>query len=369
MHDFPISPIRMACLAWILLAGSSITSVATADDQLRLRDICRLKGQEVNYLQGLGLVVGLNGTGDNQLNPTTRSLARMLQNMGGNIAIDGQGIPELRELEETSNVALVLVTASVPPAGAQQGDQLNCEVSAVNAKSLEGGRLVMALLLGPRADVPTVYAICNGPVSIPDPKLPTSGVIYNGCKMEATIENQFVHNGKLTLILDKDIASFSAAIDIKDSIDSLNQSGLSAGNGASDTLVIAQAIDQSHIEVAVPSAYTADPVKFVSLVLDIPLPHIKKSRRVVINEREGVIVIGEDVLINPVAINHKNLSIEARPNSGGFVPIDTESPGGRPKLKNLIEALNALNVPTQDVISIVRTLKRNGDLYGEVVMQ
>ncbi len=356
---------------WLLcFAVLMACAPCAADDQLRLRDICRLKGQETNKLQGLGLVVGLRGTGDDSVKPTTRALAQMMQKMGANIALDGQGIPDLSELDETGNVALVMVTASVPAAGAQQGDELNCEVSAISAKSLEGGRLMLAYLLGPRADVPTVYAIADGPISIPDISIPTTGIVFRGCKMEATIENQFVKNNVLTLVLDKDIASFSAAIDIQDSINGLNQSGLSAGNGASDTLVIAQAIDQLHVQVAVPTAYQAEPVKFVSLVLDIPLPHIKKSRRVVINEREGVIVIGEDILINPVAITHKNLSIEARAGAGGFVGVDTESPGQlRPKLKNLVEALNALNVPTQDVIAIIRTLKRNGDLYGEVVMQ
>ena len=215
-----------------------------------------------------------------------------------------------------------------------------------------------------------MYAVADGAISSPDRSMPTSGVIYGGCKMEATINNQFVHENKLTLILDKDIASFSTAIDVQDAINSLNQSGLSGGAGASDTFVIAQAIDQIHIDVAVPKAYQKEQVKFVSLVLDIPLPHIKKPKRVVINEREGVIVIGEDILINPVAINHKNLSIEARPTLGRFVGVDPNEAGQmKPKLKNLVDALNALNVPTQDVIAIIRTLKRNGDLYGEVVMQ
>ena len=230
---------------------------------------------------------------------------------------------------------------------------------------------MQSFLLGPRADVPVVYAIADGDVSIPNPGLATSGVVYSGCKMEASINNQFVENDTITLILDRDVASFSTAIDVQDAINSLNQSGLSQGNGGSDTLVIAKAQDQLHVLVEVPSAYRDQAVQFVSLVLDIPLPHIKKNKRVVINEREGVIVIGEDILINPVAINHKNLSIEARTaGAGRFVGVDPESPQQtRPKLKNLVEALNGLNVPTEDVIAIIRTLKRNGDLYGEVILQ
>lgn len=355
-------------LSLLLLAW--VCSQAAADDLLRLRDICRLKGQEENTLQGIGLVVGLNGTGDDSIKPTTRALAQMLQNMGGSISQTAEGMADLTEVKQTGNVALVMVTASIPGAGAQQGDQLNCHVSAISAKSLQGGRLMQAFMLGPRADVPTVFAIADGPISIPDPRLATSGVIYGGCKMEATIHNQFIDGNTLTLVLDRDIASFSTAIDVEDAINGLNQTGLSHGNGGSDTLVIAHAVDQLHVQVDLPAAFREQPVQFVSLVLDIPLPHIKKNKRVVINEREGVIVIGEDILINPVAINHKNLSIETRTDLGRFVGVDPETPTQiRPKLKNLVEALNALDVPTGDVIAIIRTLKRNGDLYGEVIFQ
>jgi flagellar P-ring protein FlgI len=243
-------------------------------------------------------------------------------------------------------------------------------VSAISASSLAGGRLVLAYLLGPRADVPKIYGIANGAISLPNPAIPTAGVIHGGCKMESTITNSFVQNNTLTLILDADIASFSTSVAIADAIDSLNQAGLGAGAGASDTMVDARAIDQLHVQVSVPIAYRDDPVKFVSLLLDLPLPNIKKSKSVVINEREGVIVMGEDVLINPVAINHKNLAIEAKPDAAGFIGIDVESPNMvRPKLKNLVEALNALKVPTEDVIAIIRTLKSNGDLYADLIIK
>ena len=344
-----------------------------AQDQLRLRDICRLKGQEENRIQGIGLVVGLKGTGDSELNPTTRTLARMIQSMGGNVAADVQGIPDFEELKDVANVALVLVTATIPKTGAQQGDQLDCSVSAFNAKSLEGGRLVAAYLLGPRSDDSRIYAIAGGNISIPEAAVPTSGMVYRGCKMEATVENQFVTDNKVTLIIDRDVASFSMATDIQDAIDQFNQAGISGGT--TGDRVAAEAIGQSIVEVTVPDSYLEEaggPVKFVALLLDIALPNVKKQKRVVINEREGVIVMGEGVLINPVVITHKNLSIEARPVSSGFVGIDIEAGDAkniRPTLKNLVDALNALNVPTEDKIAIIRTLKRNGDLYGEVVFQ
>ncbi len=361
---FSLPVFQVALLVFPLLGLNRVS----ADDQLRLRDICRLKGQEENSLQGVGLVVGLRSTGDDKIDPTTRALANLMMSLGSTMQRDGQGMPVLSEMKEMRNVAAVIVTAKVPAAGAQQGDQLNCTVSATSAKSLQGGRLVLAHLYGPRSDDKNVYALAQGKISIPDATQTTEGVIYNGCKMETTITNSFSSDGKITLILDRDLASFSTAVEVQDAINQLNQTGLTAGQGASDTLVIAKAIDQLHIEVGIPRAYESEEVQFVSLLMDIPLAQIKKPKRVVINEREGVIVIGEDVLISPVVINHKNLTIDARPVQGGFAAVDTDSPKQpRAKLKNMVEALNGFNVPTADVISIIRTMDRNGDLYGEVI--
>lgn len=348
---------------WISMLGSS----AWAESGLRIGDICRLKGQEENSLHGIGLVVGLKGTGDDGSEPTTRGLSRMVQLLGGNISSTTQGLPEIRELADTKNVALVMVTAKIPPAGAQQGDQLNCTVSAVSAKSIQGGNLMLAYMRGPRADDPKIYGIAQGAIST-GLTSPTTGIVHGGCKMEATVINGFTFDDKITLILDKDLASFSTTIDIADTINALNQSGLSAGQSGSDALVIATAVDQLHVEVEIPRGYRDSPVKFVSLVEELTLANIRKPKRVVLNEKDGVIIIGEDVLINPVAIAHKNLSIDAKGGQAGFVGFDTENPSQqRPTLKNLVDALNALKVPTEDVIAIIRSLDRNGDLYGEVV--
>ncbi|QDV25052.1 flagellar basal body P-ring protein FlgI [Aureliella helgolandensis] len=368
-------------LAWLAMSPVTVAQVAPVASVARstsipqsvvtLRDVCRLKGQEENTLQGWGLVVGLKGTGDSDIKPTMRALARATQLMGASIATDAQGVPLLDEVGDAGNVAQVMVTAKIPAAGAQQGDRLDCEVNAINAKSLEGGRLMLAYLLGPRADQPVVYALAEGRISLPNPSIPTSGAVFNGCKMEATVTNAFSENGKITLILDRDLASFSNAVFIGDAIDGLNQGGLTGVGAAADSYIATKAIDAHHVEVMIPNVYRDEPVKFVSLLMDIALTNIKKNKRVVINEREGVIVMGEDVLINPVAINHKNLSIDARPGVGGFAGLDSQSPVNemRPKLKNLVDALNGLNVPTADMIAIIRTLDRNGDLYGEVIFE
>lgn len=369
------SRLYFVCLLAMVLFALPAKPLSAADDQLRLRDICRLKGHEENTLQGLGLVVGLRGTGDKDVNPTTRALARMMQLMGSGIATDIQGIAQLRELKDASNVALVFVTADVPPSGAQQGDTVDCTISAISAKSLEGGTLMLTPLLGPRVDRPVVYALAQGQITVPNPNTPTSATIYNGCKMEATIENQFVANDKITLILDQSVSSFTTAQSIEDEINSFNQNltGYTPQDHprGSEYVTIAEAKDPVHVEVMVPRYYRETPVKFVSLIMDLPLPYLRNKKRVVINEREGVVVIGEDVMIAPVAITHKSLVIETRYGTGnGFAPVDIENPSEvRPKLKNLVEALNKLKVPTEDVIAIIKALKRKGDLYGEVVLQ
>jgi len=120
----------------------------------------------------------------------------------------------------------------------------------------------------------------------------------------------------------------------------------------------------------IPELYRDNPIKFISFLLNIPIQLSSHSTRVVINERDGVVVIGEDVEIAPVLVTHRNLRIEA----GGRTRDSMASIGDgkeveNPKLKALADALNALDVPTDDLIAIIKTLKRKGDLYGEVIFE
>jgi flagellar P-ring protein precursor FlgI len=354
-----------------------------------LRDICRLKGQEENVLQGQGLVVGLKGSGDGSLKPTMRALARSLQLMGGQIATDLQGRLVEKDIEQTKNVALVFVTATVPASGAQPGDKLPCTISAVNAKSLEGGMLLMTPLVGPRADRPTVYALAQGPITIDNPRIPTTGYITAGCKMEAEVRTEFIDQGKITLILENSQSSFGMAQDIEDLINQFTSSGFD-GNGtrsnqpgsnstasasSSSREKAASAMDQLHIEVKIPTIYQDHPVQFISELLKLRLVVGKNNRRVVIREREGVVAIGEDVMIAPVAISHKNLTISSKSSSGGangFIPVgyDRTSAGSEStSLKQLVSALNLLAVPNEDIIAIIKTIERQGNLFGELVVE
>jgi len=351
-----------------------IVAASAGAGGLKLGDICRVKGQEVNTLQGLGLVVGLRGTGDSDAAPTARALARMMQLMGGQVATDSAGALNLRDIKDAKNVALVFVTVKVPAVGAQQGDMLDVSVNAISAKSLDGGYLMLTPLLGPRADNPKVFALAQGALSVSLDGPPTNARIQGGCKMESTITAEFHQNGLLTLVLDRDFADFDTAQRVEDEINNLP--GLTLGDAtvpgvtSSQRRTRAQAIDQLHIEVTIPELYQPNPIKFVSYLLNIPIQLSNRSSRVVINERDGIVVIGEDVEIAPVLITHRNLRIEAGgKNADSLIPIGQQPPEGNASLKALADALNALDVSTDDLIAIIKTLKKKGDLYGEVVFE
>ncbi len=363
------------------LAVSFVPANVNAQNDLRIKDICRLKGQEENTLQGLGLVVGLKGTGDGgDIKPMIRALSRVMQNMGGQVASDIQGRLLEKEMANAKNVALVFVEVTVPPSGAQPGDKLSCKVSAIGAKSLEGGNLMLTHLLGPRADRPVVYGLASGPIVIDSPKVPTSGKIVDGCKMELAVVNEFIAGNKISLIVDPDHRSIATSQNIEDSINEYQSSVESTSTksnannyGKAEKNKTARAIDQTTIEVTIPGIYKEYPVQFVSLVLDLKLLNLQNKKRVYIDEREGVLIIGEEVSIAPVAISHKNLTISARGPAkpkGSFVSMSSkDGDAERPTLKNLTDALNVLAVPTADQISIIKALKKDGLLFGELVIE
>lgn len=357
----------LLCVFFLSIAISATPSFG----QLRLGDICRVKGQEENQLQGLGLVVGLNGTGDSGALPTTRALARMMSLMGSPIARDTADQEILSELSDGKNVAIVLVTATVPSAGARQGDNLNCEVHAVgNAKSLEGGYLMMTALLGPVPGSEQVYALAQGPIHVSGTTGPLSTTVHNGCRLEADFFNVFALDGIITLVLDEHRASFETSIEIARSI---NDSGSNFGGGRADSnteeeedVPLARALDQVNIEVRIPSLYRDDPVDFISQILEKKIFNPQSEARVVINERAGTIVFSENVMIGAVAITHGNLAIET--GQGQFIPLDQAGTDST-KLAALVEALNALQATDQDIIEIIKGLEKTGQLFGRLIIE
>ena len=356
------SPIHVRLFVLTVALGWSVCGVP-AEGGTVLKNICRVKGQEENSLQGLGLVVGLKGTGDgSSYLPTINALAKILAVLGEPLNQAG-----LAELKDTKNVAIVLVTATIPAAGARQGDKLDCEVSSIgDAKDLTGGRLFLAALQGPDPADPQVYALAQGAVSLDDPTLTTTGRIHGGCRLEADFYNAFAKDGKIVLVLDKNHADVEVAADVATLINdqlSFQSSGVP----------LAKALDGVNVVVDIPSQYGGDPVEFVSQVLSLRLSLLGTSTpaRVVINERSGAIVISGEIEIGAIVVAHKNVLVDA----GGaqaqpFKAIDLDpAQANAPKLKALVQALDAVNVPREDTVDIIKSLDRAGKLYGKLIIE
>ena len=350
-------------LALCLVAYSFATN---AHAQIHVRDICRLKGQEANTLTGLGLVVGLKGTGDGNSPPTQRALAQMMKSHGNPVLQLPGNIDSVDELKNAKNVALVWVTATVPPEGRRQGDVIDCHVSAISASSLEGGTLLPTPLLGP-AGSDRIYAFSQGLVQLDNEANTATARIHRGCRLEVDFINQYLTpEGTFTLVLDQNHSSFEIVQDITEQINSqASTQALHRDDGN-----VARAIGPVNIEISVPDAYRQDPVAFVAQILEMRIFYPETKSKVVINERAGTIVIGADVQIGAVVLSHKNLIIEppAGTSAAKFVELDTtNTPVAR--LQDLVDALNAVRLPTKDIIQIIKTLEASGKLHGQVVVQ
>ena len=342
-------------------------SGSMARAEMRIGDICRVKGQEENTLHGLGLVVGLNGTGDGDT-PTARALAKTMELMGSPLSTDQTGNPLLTELESAKNVAMVFVSVTVPGEGARQGDSLNCSISAIGAKSLDGGHLMLTPLLGPIPGDPRIYGFAQGPITLDRSGPPTVGRIHDGCRLETDFANSFLKDGKITLVLTKSHTSFHTAYDIEETLNNPQTFGIwsqqtgddsapsGRGSGEETREPTAKAIDQVNIEVNIPPHYRQNAVQFVHEVLDTRIVTPQTHARVVINERNGVIVIGESVEVAPVAVTHKSLSVQTgatAPPEGPLFILDQTADVSTTRLESLVAVLNALQVETQDIIDII----------------
>ena len=384
------------CFRFLVAILAALLIAAPADARTLLKNICRVKGQEENTIQGMGLVIGLAGTGDGaNFLPTVRGLATMLERMNNPIGEKGP-----LELKDAKNVALVMVTATVPAAGARQGDVIECTVSSIgSSKSLEKGVLLTTPLLGPQvgnlADQ-RVYGFAQGPVQLDDAKIKTTGKVSRGCRLEEDFNNPFVENGKFTLVLNRSHADFQVARDIAELIDSqlgfhfgfqrFSSSADSStssdqlppraplepnqGRSMGDHVPLARAVDSVNIEVTIPTQFHDDPVAFVADVLSLIVTEPQTASPVVINERTGTIVFSGDIEISPVGVTHKNMVVEAGqpPSTNRFVAVETAA---KPtvKLKNLVDALEALKVPPEDKIAIIKEIARAGKLHAKLVIE
>lgn len=333
--------------------------VSSATASVRLKNICRVKGQEENTLRGWGLVVGLNGTGEPNDPPTMRAIAQAMAVMGNPISTASPN-PAFDELKKIKGAALVMVTATVPATGGRRGDRVDCHVAALSGKGLEGGRLAFAALMGPNTKDQRVYALCEGQLTLDDSKQPMTATVHAGCQLEADIYTPFVKDGAITLVLDKNHADFQTANDIV----LLIREKRYYDPGKEEEAVRAK--DATNIVVMIPAAYKDDPVDFAAEVLEFSLNAPVTEARVIVNSRAGTIVISGDVEIGDVIVSHKNVVVDAT-QAPAFAAIDMDKSNDA-KLETLVSQLNALKVPTADMIEIIKGIERNGKLHGRLII-
>lgn len=354
----------LAAMALVAIAAMVCAQQAWA---VQIQDLVRLKGAESSRLVGMGLVIGLNGTGDGGKSLSTmRRLAAMMNRMGDPVVT-----PD--ELRDAKNVAVVYLSARIPEGGVREGDQLDVQLAAPTASSLAGGRLVLTPLLGPIPGSP-IFAFAEGPVLVEDATNNRTAVVKAGATLTKDIYAQYLDpQGRLTLVLDQANATWPMANTLATLVNDLL---------APDAPPIAQAVDQKNVIVNVSPGDRANLGAFISQLLEIQLdPSLVRSEaRVVINQRTGTIVMTENVEISPVVISHKGLTITTitppvtpsveQPvvQEQEFVALDPAKRGGS-RLSDLLAAFNQLKVPAEDRIAILKEIHRSGKLHAQLVLE
>ena len=363
---------RLILIQAVIALGILLCQVATAH-AVRIKEITEIQGVRQNQLVGYGLVVGLNGTGDgDKAKFTVQSLASMLEKMG--MTVNPIDI-------KVKNVAAVMITANMPPFS-RQGMRMDVSVSSIgDAKDLQGGTLLFTPLKA--ADGQT-YAIAQGPVSTGgfsvqgagagiQKNFPTVGRVAGGGLIEREVSSSFKNKESLMLTLNHQ--DFTTATRVAESINTSFPSQ------------IARTSDSGSIEVRVPPEYVDNVVGFVTRIENLSVTPDVVSR-VVVNERTGTVVIGENVRISKVAIAHGNLSIQIKESADVSQPMpfsqgqtvvtpntniavkEEKSPiylmESGASIGEIVRALNALGVTPRDLISIFQGLQAAGVLQAKL---
>ncbi len=364
-------------LALCVLGVAAAAPVGAA----RLKDIVSIKGMRDNPLIGYGIVVGLKGTGDSKPEFTGLSMTQMLRQMGVDVKSDRT---------ESKNVAAVVVTATLPPF-ARTGSKIDVTVSSIgDAKSLQGGTLLLTPLRGGDKNV---YVVAQGPLSVggfaeggggasSGKNHPTVGMLPNGGLVEREVAVDFANRTSLRLALHN--PDFTTAARVAKTVN-LELGGL-----------YARARDAATVDVVIPYDFEGGIVELVAQIERVPVEADTRAR-VVVNERTGTIVVGEAVRISSVAVAHGNLTVEIRntetrtkttgpdPTLPEGSPVKTteevvkettlkvNEPGDKlisvpegATLGDVVKALNALGVTPRDLIGILQALKSQGALQSEL---
>ena len=337
-----------------------------------VKNIAHLSTEGSFSLQGIGLVMGLPGTGD-----SGKELA-MARPLAAVLSSNGNTIPDLKELAKTKSVALVMVTCKVPVGGARVNDQLSVTISTLgSASGLEGGELLIAPLRGPTPGAP-IYAMASGPISVENSAVPTVGHVQGGAQIikELAMKAPTV---RFELVLDPIYRGYGSASQVARVInDSYFSSPVDSGGR------IARAFDDRTIAVVIPKGEQQEPAAFIADIMStqIATALLKLPARVICNTRSGAIVITGDVRIGPVALTLDGVSITTTVPSpvpspadplvsqSRWVGLSTETkPAPGIKLEELLSAFDQLNVSAKDQIKLIQQIHDAGRLYAKLIVQ
>jgi flagellar P-ring protein precursor FlgI len=369
---------RLAAFSFGLL-GMLLLALGPAQKAhaLRIKEVAAVQGVRSNQLTGYGLVVGLDGTGDQttQMPYTTQSVANYLQQLG--ITLPDNRASQL----QLKNVAAVIVTAQLP-AFAQPGQQLDVNVSSMgNAKSLKGGTLVATPLRGADGEI---YALAQGNMVVGGAGAAAAGSkvqinhlsagrVPNGAQVERSVPSPLLDGDSVNL--DLNAVDFQTARRVAQAIDR------KLGTGT------ARAMDGRTVQVRAPTDANAR-VNFIAELEELTLEASTPAAKVVINARTGSIVLNQAVTLGPCAIAHGNLSVtissapvisQPAPLSGGRTVVAEQAsiqikqePGtmiqvpAAPLLADVVRALNSLGATPQDLLAILQAIKASGALNAEL---
>ncbi len=363
----------------LFIAFVTLSVIAMEAGAVRIKDMATISGVRSNQLIGYGLVIGLNGTGDQtaQTPFTSQSMNNILNQLG--IVVPDGVQPQLK------NVAAVMVQAELPPFS-KPGQTIDVTVSSIgNAKSLRGGALVMTPMKG--ADGQT-YAIAQGNLVIGGfgasgsdgssvtVNIPSAGRIPNGATVERGVQSDFGDSRHITLNLNS--PDFTTSRRLAETINDFIGSP------------IATSVDSVSVHVAAPTDFTQK-VAFVSELENLEFEPGSAAARVIVNARTGTVVIGSNVRLQTAAVSHGSLTVsiseqprvsQPEPFSRGgntvLVPdtqvVITEEenpmflfePGV--SLQELVRAVNDVGAPPGDLVAILEALKEVGALRAQLII-
>lgn len=361
-----------------LMALTACVLFSLGAQAARLKDIASIEGVRTNQLIGYGLVVGLNGSGDQttQTPFTLQTFNNMLTQFG--IKPPPGGNVQLK------NVAAVSIHAELP-AFAKPGQTLDVTISSIgNAKSLRGGSLLMTPLKGIDGNV---YAIAQGNLVVGGfdasgkdgsrvtVNVPSAGRIPGGATVERAVPSGFDQGNNLTLNLNR--SDFTTAKNIVDKINALLGPG------------VAKAIDGGSVQVAAPLDANQR-VDYLSILENLEIDQGQAAAKVIINSRTGTIVIGQNVKVSPAAVTHGSLTVTitedpivSQPEalSGGQTAVVPRSKvnaeevakpmfkfGPGTTLDDIVRAVNQVGASPSDLMAILEALKQAGALQAELIV-